>query len=101
MDAQEVQASLQPGSVYLVQLLLAILAMVVLGCLYGHPFVPRDGVQQLLEVELAGSIANTLENKEQVTGGLLIRGVPSEHFSRRFRPRLNIRIGPRILRPLS
>ena len=86
---------------YLVQLLLTILAMVILRCLYGHPFVPRDGVQQLPVVELAGSIANTLENKEQVTGGLLIRGVPSEHFSRRFRPSHKIRIGLLILRPLS
>ena len=38
VDAQEVQASLRPGTVYLVQLLLAILAMVVLRCLCPYPF---------------------------------------------------------------
>ena len=61
VDAQEVQASLRPGSVYLFQLLLAILAMVVLRCLYGNPIVLRDGIQQLIQVELTGTISNTLK----------------------------------------
>ena len=68
VDAQEVQASLRPGSVYLVQLLLAILAMGVLRCLYWHPFVLQDGVQQLLQVELMGTITNTLKTKHRSLG---------------------------------
>ena len=76
VDAQEVQASLRPGSVYQVQLLLAILAMVVLGRLYRHPFVLRDGVQQLLQVELAGTITNTLKNKKTGHWGVARLGYP-------------------------